>query len=101
VGEARLAFGGMAAVVARAPLAEAALAGAPWDDSAQAEAAVARAGAALAQDFRPIDDLRASAGHRLQASANLLRRLWLETRLAAPLPPQATSVFARGDATAP
>ncbi len=87
---ARLAFGGMAATVQRAALAEAALLGRPWD-----EAAVEAAAAALAQDFKPMSDLRASADYRLEVAGNLLRRFWLETRAADPLPASATSVFAR------
>ena len=55
VGGARLAYGGMAATPARARRAEAALAGRRWD-----LAAVHAALEALAQDFNPIDDLRAT-----------------------------------------
>jgi xanthine dehydrogenase small subunit len=90
VRDARLAFGGMAAVVKRAAQAEAALRGQPWNETT-AEAAAA----ALARDFAPISDLRASASYRQRAAANLLRRLWLETRRDAPLAPQQVSVFAR------
>jgi xanthine dehydrogenase small subunit len=90
VHDARLVFGGMAAVVKRAAQAEAALRGQPWNE-ATAEAAAA----ALARDFAPISDLRASASYRQRAAANLLRRLWLETRRDAPLAPQQVSVFAR------
>ncbi len=84
----RLAFGGMAATVKRAATAEAALVGHLWD-----EAAMERAQAALAQDFKPLTDMRASAGYRLQVAQNLLRRFWLETRGKDPLPASATSVF--------
>ena len=70
---ARLAFGGMAATVQRAAAAEAALIGRPFD----AAAAVAAA-AALAADFTPMSDLRASAGYRLQVAGNLIRRAALE-----------------------
>ncbi len=66
---ARLAFGGMAATVQRAASAEAALIGRPFD-AAAAEAAAA----ALATDYTPMSDLRASAGYRLQAAGNLIRR---------------------------
>ena len=72
VRDARLAFGGMAAVPARARHAEAALIGAPWS-----EATINRAAAALADDFTPLDDWRASAGYRLMVAGNLLRRLYL------------------------
>ena len=85
----RLAFGGMAAIVKRAAHAEAALIGQPWN-----EASLAAAQAALAQDFEPLTDLRASAGHRLRVAANLLRRFWLETRPHDPLPAEALNVFA-------
>jgi xanthine dehydrogenase small subunit len=71
VAEARLAFGGMGPLVARARRAEAALLGAPWS-----EAAVERAAAALAEDFTPLSDWRGSAEYRRLAAANLLRRLW-------------------------
>jgi len=85
---ARLAFGGMAATVQRAARAEAALVGQPWT-----EATLQAVQAALALDFRPLDDLRASAAYRLQVAQNLLRRFWLETRLHEPLPVQALNVW--------
>ncbi|MET0519191.1 MAG: FAD binding domain-containing protein, partial [Burkholderiaceae bacterium] len=88
VREARLAFGGMAATVRRAAAAEAALRGRRWD-----EAAVAAAAAALASDFQPLSDMRASAGYRLRVAQALLRRLWLETRPEASLAPGQTSVW--------
>ena len=84
----RLAFGGLAATVARAACAEAALIGRPWT-----EAALLAAQAALADDFTPLTDVRASAGYRLQVAQNLLRRFWLETRAERPLVPAQTSVF--------
>ena len=70
VRSARLAFGGMDAIVRRASGAEQALIGAVLD-----EAAIEAAAAALAVDFRPITDMRASAGYRMRVAANLLRRL--------------------------
>jgi len=73
VAEARIAFGGMAAIPARAPACEAALAGRPWS-----EATVEAAAEALAQDYKPLSDLRGSAEYRLAAAANLVRGLWLE-----------------------
>ena len=63
----------MAAIPKRAAKAEAALVGSAFD-----EAAVERAAAALAEDFAPITDMRASAGYRLKAAQNLLRRFHLE-----------------------
>lgn len=88
VKQVRLAFGGMAAVAKRAAAAEAALAGKPWD-----EAHLQLAQEALAHDFTPLTDMRASAGHRMLVAKNLLRRFWLETRAQAPLPASATSVW--------
>lgn len=72
VTDCRLAFGGMAATPARALNAEKALLGQPW-----AETSVAGAIAALATDFSPLSDVRASAGYRLQVAGNLLRRALL------------------------
>ncbi len=71
----RIAYGGMAAVPARAPGAEAALAGAEWT-----EARVRQAMAALERDFTPLSDMRSSAAYRRQICANLLYRFYLETR---------------------
>lgn len=73
---ARVAFGGMAGIPARAPACEAALIGAPWS-----EETVEAAAAALAQDYQPLSDLRGSAEYRSAAAANLLRRLWAEAGL--------------------
>ena len=78
----------MAATVQRAARAEAALVGEPWS-----EAAMQAAQRALADDFTPLSDMRASAAYRLQVAQNLLRRFWLETRAENPLPSSATSVF--------
>jgi xanthine dehydrogenase molybdopterin-binding subunit B len=87
---ARLAFGGVAATVKRAAAAEAALVGRPWTDGT-----LAAASAALASDFQPLSDLRASADYRMQVAQNLLKRFWLETRADSPLPADAVSVWAR------
>jgi xanthine dehydrogenase small subunit len=73
VTDARVAFGGMAAIPARAPACEAALNGAAWNEETAEAAALA-----LASDYSPIDDLRASAAYRHNVAANLLRRLWAE-----------------------
>jgi xanthine dehydrogenase small subunit len=67
----RIAFGGMAGTVRRASAAEAALEG-----GAPTLEAFERAGAAVATDFSPLDDLRASREYRLAAAAGLLRRAW-------------------------
>ncbi|MFO1272663.1 MAG: xanthine dehydrogenase small subunit [Rubrivivax sp.] len=90
VAAARFAYGGMAATVKRAALAEAAVTGRAWD-----EAAVQAAVKALAEDFKPLTDMRASASYRQQVAGNLLRRFWLETRPQDPLPESSVSVFAR------
>ena len=87
--QARVAFGGMAATVARAHGAEAALTGQPWT-----EATLQAASAALARDYTPMSDLRGSAGYRVRSAQALLRRFWLETRPHAPLPASATQVWA-------
>ena len=80
IAEARVAFGGMAATARRALKTEAALVGQPWT-----EATMRTAQAALAQDFTPLSDMRASAAYRQRVAANLLERWWLETRPASPL----------------
>lgn len=41
-------------------------------------ASFAAAGAALAQDFSPLSDVRGSAAYRLQVAAGLLQRAWLQ-----------------------
>ena len=69
-----MACGGMAATIKRAANCEAALIGQPWN-----EESLARAMDALADDFAPISDMRASAEYRLRAVQNLLRRFYLET----------------------
>jgi xanthine dehydrogenase small subunit len=73
IAAARLAFGGMAAVPRRAAQAEAALVGQPF-----AAAAFEAAASALARDFTPIDDMRASAAYRSRGAAGLLRRFFDE-----------------------
>jgi len=62
-GEARFAFGGMAATPARARRAES-----MWSQGVEA------ACAALAEDFKPMSDQRASSWYRLLAAQNLLRK---------------------------
>jgi xanthine dehydrogenase small subunit len=74
VTRARIAFGGMAAIPARARRTEAALIGADWDEDG-----IAPALAALAEDFSPISDLRASAAYRLRVARNLLRKCLAES----------------------
>lgn len=66
---ARIAFGGMAATPKRARAVEAALEGRPWTMET-----VSAALPAFAEDFAPIDDMRASAAYRLTVARNLLVR---------------------------
>jgi len=75
VRNAHIAYGGMAATSRRAPLAEAAINGQPWNE------ATLRAGMeAMARDYTPLTDMRASANYRMRTAQNLLRRFWMETR---------------------
>lgn len=71
----RMACGGLAATIRRAKHCEALVEGQIWS-----EETIERAAAALGQDFAPISDMRASAGYRLRAAQNLLRRFYLETQ---------------------
>ena len=93
VAEVRLAWGGMAATVRRSAQAEAELRGRPWT-----ETTLKAAQAALALDFKPLSDMRASAGYRLQVAQNLLRRFWFETRADAALTEAQLNVWARSEA---
>ena len=86
---ARLAFGGMAATPKRAARAEAALTGQPWT-----RATVAAAGEALAQDFTPLTDMRASSEYRATVARNLLLRFHIENAE----PGQASALTRRGAA---
>ncbi len=67
---ARVAFGGMAATPKRAAAVEAALTGLRLADPHDRDAACE----ALAADFQPIDDMRASARYRLETAQALLRK---------------------------
>lgn len=89
IANARVAFGGMAATSKRATTTEAALNGQPWTESS-ARAAMA----ALATDYAPLSDMRASSAYRLSTAQNLLYRFYLETRELDPLPSSSASVFA-------
>jgi xanthine dehydrogenase small subunit len=75
VHEARLAFGGLSSTACRARHAERALLGNGWRPLG-IDAAIA----ALAADFEPLSDLRASSEYRLRAAGNLLRRFYLQQR---------------------
>ena len=74
IAAARIAFGGMAAIPKRATRAEAALSGMSLDDEASWNDAIA----ALAQDFQPIADMRASAAYRMEVAQGLLRKALIE-----------------------
>jgi xanthine dehydrogenase small subunit len=73
IATARIAFGGMAPIPARASNAEKALVGQPWS-----EAAIDSAIAALATDFTPLTDLRASQTYRVKAAGGMLKRFFLQ-----------------------
>ncbi len=75
IAAAHLAFGGMAGIPKRAAHAEAALVGQPWTI-----ATIRAAMSALAQDFTPLTDMRATAAYRLEAAANLLLRVFHESQ---------------------
>ena len=66
---ARIAFGGMAGIPKRATAVEAALVGRPWT-----AATMDAARAAMATDFTPLSDMRASADYRLITAGNMLVR---------------------------
>lgn len=73
VSTARIACGGMAATPQRATAAEQALL-----DQPISLAAFKQAGRASADDFTPIDDMRASAEYRSRVLINLFERLYYE-----------------------
>jgi xanthine dehydrogenase small subunit len=74
IAAARLAYGGMAGTPKRATAAEAALAGADLDDESTWQAALA----ALADDYQPMDDHRASARYRALVARNILLKALIE-----------------------
>jgi xanthine dehydrogenase small subunit len=73
VRNARLAYGGMAAIACRARHAERALIEHGWN-----ERGIAACSAALAQDFTPLSDMRARGDYRLKTAGNLLQRFFLQ-----------------------
>ena len=89
VTDARIAFGGMAATPKRATAAEDTVRGQQWT-----EATVSAAMAAMANDYKPLSDMRASGGYRMKAAQNLLKRYWFETRQDAPLANGEVNAFA-------
>ena len=88
IAHARLGWGGMAATAQLARGTQGVLVDQPWD-----ETTLRAAQSALAQDFTPMTDQRASAGYRARVAANLLERFWLETRADAPMPAHLAQVW--------
>jgi xanthine dehydrogenase small subunit len=80
VRSARLAYGGMAATASRARHAEHALIEHGWTREG-----IEASSAALASDFTPLSDLRASGAYRLEAAGNLLRRFFLQNQAEHPV----------------
>ncbi|GLQ06150.1 xanthine dehydrogenase small subunit [Sneathiella chinensis] len=74
VADIRICFGGMAGTPLRAKLAEQALIGKDWSADNLASALQA-----LAQDYTPMTDMRASADYRMTVAQNLLRKFFIET----------------------
>ena len=74
IAAARIAYGGMAATPKRAPATERAVIGLRPRDPASWSAAAE----VLAEDFTPIDDLRASAHYRMRVAGSLLRKALTE-----------------------
>ncbi|CAN5118121.1 xanthine dehydrogenase small subunit [soil metagenome] len=74
VTSARIAFGGMAGTPKRATACEDVLVGQAWNPTTIDEAVTA-----LANDFTPLSDARASAAYRALAAGNMLRKVYIET----------------------
>lgn len=88
----RIAFGGMAATPKRAAGAEKALIGRSWT-----ETTLALGMEALRADYTPLTDMRASAEYRSKTSANLLRKVFLETTGATTAPRITSSMETASD----
>jgi xanthine dehydrogenase small subunit len=71
---ARIAYGGMAGTPKRAAGCEAALVGQPWNRTT-----IHAAVEALADDFTPLTDARASAAYRALTAGNMLRKVFIES----------------------
>ena len=71
--EVRIAFGGMAGIPMRAKQCEAALL-----NNQLSSDSIAAAQSALAQDFQPMSDVRASDKYRMKVAQNLLQKCYLE-----------------------
>ena len=99
VRQARIAFGGMAATPKRGTRAEAMLQGVSLDDPPSWDLAIS----ALAEDFQPISDMRASADYRMNVAQGLLGKALIEiagadagtTRILGPLPERCLMAVAR------
>ena len=89
IDDARIAFGGMAAIPKRAQATEASLIGQQWNEQTATQAI-----RSISRDFSPLADMRASDKNRLQSAQNLLYRFYLETRPENPLGADQVSVFA-------
>jgi xanthine dehydrogenase small subunit len=74
IADISLLFGGMAATVKRAWVAENFLKGKPWEHETIVEAMKI-----LENEFEPLSDARSGADFRRKAAANLLMRFFLET----------------------
>ncbi len=74
VAAARIAYGGMSGVPARAAMTEQACIGVELDNEATWDAALD----AVARDFTPLSDMRASAAYRSLVARNLLRKAFIE-----------------------
>lgn len=70
---ARVCFGGMAATPKRATACEQALEGSAYNDET-----IHKAMLAMATDYTPLTDMRASAAYRMRVAQNLLQRFYLE-----------------------
>lgn len=70
---ARLAYGGVAAVPARAVKTEAFLMGKPWQAST-----ITQGAAVLATEFKPLDDFRASANYRQLLIQTLFKKFYAQ-----------------------
>jgi len=71
---ARIAYGGMAGTPKRAMACEEALVGQPWNTTT-----INAAVEALAGDFKPLTDARASAAYRALTAGNMLRKVFIES----------------------
>lgn len=72
----RICYGGMAGTPKRASETETALIGKEWS-----EATILAALPAMAQDYEPLSDMRASREYRMRAAENLLRKFYIEAAM--------------------